>query len=594
MPGQPSCKLYKLYGWSRYKQGRFCKPTPRSNRRQVGVRYWETRQRIEELIAQLPGVSIMGNPTEDDSGSTAGGEVEEFTPRTNPNCKSLQKDLEKIHILLSSVRTQVTNGLDNVDTLLTDTVEGVIPRVSALETSSKHLTTRVRDLEDKLALVVAAENVTLQASPQLEADQEALKARLETAAVVISSLEKKLQSANSRILYNTQLHNVNKYRISGIPFVEGEDPVVETTTFLKSIMKVTVNSNDIITASRMPGTITVRIQGNKVVLPPQMFVQVTTHLQKRIAANMGELEGKTDPTDGHFYRVKQQLPDAMQGARQHFNPVVADVQEKNKGKPKKERIPFYFQGTDLFVDGKKVKEPIKPPSPAAIISISPTEQKVLNDINPPLLAQDAKNGSKFFGYAVRVYDTRFLKKVYLRLRQLHLAANHIMMAFRVESPDNPDKHIEGSCHDDESHGDVVLSQVISNACMSNIAVFVVRYYGGTPLRSLRLKIIGDTARAALHKLRFPDADGVDNDSRTPVSEQVAPPASPSGESSDTSPMKRFNFTAAEHSYGRSSPQLFNGRGGILSSVGRGFKPYQESKKQKLDFDTTMGYSIDYV
>ena len=58
----------------------FCKPTPRSNRRQVGVRYWETRQRIEELIAQLPGVSIMGNPTEDDSGSTAGGEVEEFTP----------------------------------------------------------------------------------------------------------------------------------------------------------------------------------------------------------------------------------------------------------------------------------------------------------------------------------------------------------------------------------------------------------------------------------------------------------------------------------------------------------------------------------
>ena len=59
-------------------------------------------------------------------------------------------------------------------------------------------------------------------------------------------------------------------------------------------------------------------------------------------------------------------------------------------------------------------------------------------------------------------------------------------------------------------------------------------------------------------------------------------------------MKRFNFTAAEHSYGRSSPQLFNGRGGILSSVGRGFKPYQESKKQKLDFDTTMGYSIDYV
>ena len=82
---------------------------------------------------------------------------------------------------------------------------------------------------------------------------------------------------------------------------------------------------------------------------------------------MSELDDKTDPTDGHFYKVKQQVPDAVQGARQHFNPVVADVQQKNKGRSKKERIPFYFQGTDLFVGGKKVKQLVNPPSRAEIL-----------------------------------------------------------------------------------------------------------------------------------------------------------------------------------------------------------------------------------
>ena len=47
-------------------------------------------------------------------------------------------------------------------------------------------------------------------------------------------------------------------------------------------MSVQVNDGDIVMASRMPGTITVRIKGNPVKLPPQMFVQVTCHLQKQL------------------------------------------------------------------------------------------------------------------------------------------------------------------------------------------------------------------------------------------------------------------------------------------------------------------------
>ena len=78
-----------------------------------------------------------------------------------------------------------------------------------------------------------------------------------------------------RILHNTQLLNVNNYRISGIPFSPEENPFEATTKFFKDIMSITVNAGEIIVASHLPGTITVRIQGNRVELPPQMFVKVT-------------------------------------------------------------------------------------------------------------------------------------------------------------------------------------------------------------------------------------------------------------------------------------------------------------------------------
>ena len=255
-------------------------------------------------------------------------------------------------------------------------------------------------IEGKLALVEAADHVTLQSSPAHEAAIADLNRRFTATMAILERFEKKFHSFNSHILHNTQLLNVNDYRISGIPFSQGENPFEATTKFFMEIMNITVNDGEIIVASRLPGTITVRIQGNRVELPLQMFVKVTPHLQKRIASNITVLDGKTDPTDGHYYKVKQQLPDATQGACQHFNKVVTDVQEKNKVKPKNECVPFYFQGNDLYVGGRKVCEPVNPPALSSLLKITPTQQKNLDDLNIPELAYAEREGSKFHGYAI--------------------------------------------------------------------------------------------------------------------------------------------------------------------------------------------------
>ena len=301
----------------------------------------------------------------------------------------------------------MSEGLDDLNTILTNEEDGILVKLESLETSSNQYNVRLSALEEKLAKVVAADNVTLQVSPSVEAAQAALKAHMDTAAIVISTLENQLHSANSRILHNSKLHNTNNYRISGIRYVDGEDPVQAVLTFLKDIMKITTTQDEILVASRLPGTITVCIKGQLVELPPQMFVKVTPHLQVKIAANISELEA------------------------------------------------------------------VNPPSRASLLNISDADQRALDTINPDQLAFAERDGSKFYGFAVHVYNLSFLQKVYLRMRQLYMAANHVMLAYCVETAQNPTKCIEGSCHDGESHGDVILAQAVEAVGMTNVAVFVV-------------------------------------------------------------------------------------------------------------------------
>ena len=285
---------------------------------------------------------------------------------------------------------------------------------------------------------------------------------------------------------------------------------------------------------------------------------------------------KKDPTDGHYYRVKQQIPDALQATRQHFNKVVAYVQDKNKEKPNDQRVPFYFQGSHLFVGGRRVREPVDPPTLSSLLNITSDQQKILDDINLQPLAHGECEGSKFYACATRAYGFTSIEKVYLWLRQQHMTADHIMLGYRLADPDSPKQCVDGSCHDGESHGDIILAQVIAESRLKNIAVFVMRYSGSTPLQGLRLKTIGDCGNAALHKIQFPTEDtNADSNSSPEHSASIAPNSMP------------------DHPYGRSSPHNLTGHGGIHIPVGRQLKPVFGGKRPCLDYASTMAYSLDY-
>ena len=99
--------------------------------------------------------------------------LDEFKARSNPTCKNLQQDLEKVHNIVRNTNAEILSSMNKgfaaLTKLLTDDNDGVISRFRALETSSKTYDDRLAAVEEKLAKVESSDNVTLQASPALEA-----------------------------------------------------------------------------------------------------------------------------------------------------------------------------------------------------------------------------------------------------------------------------------------------------------------------------------------------------------------------------------------------------------------------------------------
>ena len=135
--------------------------------------------------------------------------------------------------MVNGTSLHLNDGMESLNGLLTKAKTGVIPRLKDLEQSDEKMKGCVLTLEEKLAKVVTSDKVILQAAPSLEVAQQELSSKIDKVAQVLHALEGKLSSCSSRILYNTQHNQANNFKISGILFVEGEDPLLAATTFFK-------------------------------------------------------------------------------------------------------------------------------------------------------------------------------------------------------------------------------------------------------------------------------------------------------------------------------------------------------------------------
>ena len=421
------------YATDHYSRQRFNLPVSRKlkaiNRERDLDAYLTAKLNIISLIDKIPNPPTMAGRNPQPVTPTPDA-PEPLVARTHPTAKSVQGDLLTLQDIFNSTKVGLTDTINNkFETLrsaVDDVSDTIISRIDGLEKKvtedSSSFEKRLAAVEQSLRMVTDSDKVILQTDPKVAEAQTVLDDKLSKAVQVMACMEKDIGSNTTRGLLNTAKLLSNNYKISGIPLRPGEDPFEVTVDFLTSKLQIDFQASDLHVAFRLEGTIKVFIKRVRVELPPQMFISCSPSLKQKIDKNKHLLQKEKDPTDGHFYKIKQHLPDAFAAARQHFNPIVEDIIVTNKGKKKHEKVSFMFNGAQLLVDGKPVVEAVQPPPRSSIININQEQQQQLKTFPLEPLHEITDRKSRFIGYALRVYNIISVQQAYLRMRQLHPSA----------------------------------------------------------------------------------------------------------------------------------------------------------------------------
>lgn len=205
---------------------------------------------------------------------------------------------------------------------------------------------------------------------------------------------------------------------------------------------------------------------------------------------------------------------------------IREIIKSNKDKEDAEKLPKsarskYAVKTDkVYINGQLQRKKITPPTVQQLFPDS-KEQQEIDKISFKLFHTDPEQGSSFKVAVFRPKCFEDVRRAYIKLSQDYPAADHISMACSVAG--------ESAYHDNGEHGSGFrILRVIKQYPLDNVALFMMRHYGGVNLGPRRFKIMAELSKAALEKaatLHDPNTNIVPK-SRSPIPSPTSSPIDP--------------------------------------------------------------------
>lgn len=385
----------------------------------------------------------------DSSGSDGEDEDLNFNPFMNRPDKNfitqVFSSLNKLHDKFDKLNEDIhgsTNGLES--------------RVSHIEEENGENNHRIELLEEHNAL--------------LRKELEIAKGIIQRQAHYQQVLENRLEEQVAR----SMSPNIT---ISGIEHSENENCADKVHTFFTDVMKITgFEKTQILTAHRM---------GDKFATNPTMVAKLDNNLKGKVFENVSNLKDKKN-SRGKYYYVNQQRPESLDCKYRIIREKIKELKTSNEGKPKDQQTKFFQKKDKLFINGKLFVKEVRAPEP---LELFPTqeEQRKMNNMDIQYTDDSYGDlGSKFWGAGVKVSNVAEVRRAYRKIRQDNPAEDKIMMGYIIK---HGEKVFKGYEDDHEHSGGYKVFQCLSNKDVSNLAVFILRRYGGQHLHKKRFDYI---------------------------------------------------------------------------------------------------------
>ena len=218
--------------------------------------------------------------------------------------------------------------------------------------------------------------------------------------------------------------------------------------------------------------------------PRLIKIRVVPALRERVMENVSNLKEKTNSTGAKYY-VNKQLPEQIMEQNRANRKAIQEIKDREENLPSKEKTKIVVKNKQVFLNGEPMKKELPTPEPLELFPESPEKDK-LDKVR--LTASDvlSESGSDFQAYAVKAGQIAEARRAYRKVKSLHPASTHVIGVFRIKNKE--------AFQDDGEHsaGHRVL-KAIQEKSWNNIAIFVIRNYGGIQLGPKRHELINQVA-----------------------------------------------------------------------------------------------------
>lgn len=301
---------------------------------------------------------------------------------------------------------------------------------------------------------------------------------------IIQRQHKQIQALQNKVTDITARGMSENLILSGLYEEKNEDLVDRVAVFLYDNMNIDARYNDFGEVYRlgMPREDKIR---------PIVF-QCTYDLRNHIIENTGRLKGIGNGNGGFFF-ISQQQPEAYTAERKNLGYATKLAKEANKKQKKEHQAKIEIKNKKLYINGQIFKQKVSTPKPVELF-VNEEEQEQMDKLKFYSSNPKTERGSQFLAAAVQVKNQQELTRAYRKAMQLHPCADHIMMAANINR--------EACFQDDGEHNaSAKMHAELMSRKIDNIAVFVIRNFGGRHLGPMRFECISYVANEALDNIQ---------------------------------------------------------------------------------------------
>lgn len=375
----------------------------------------------------------------------------------------------------NGIEVQLGKTINRVDTLYTD-IHGAVSGLKVRMDQAEEQTAKISIMESSLERI----SKMLDENKRITQDLKLMQG-------LIQKFSQQGQVTKSQILDLTKRGMEQNLVIHGLN--ETADPKVSENCrqaiieFLQENMSIDIEQSQIWKAHRLG----IRRVGH--VRP--MVAKFAYDAKEKITENFSSLKGKINSVTGKPLFISEQAPDGVTEVKKQVSARLKVLRDENDKRDSANKRTIKVQNDKIIIDGFLDKPDVSPPQPSELFPDQITQKKI-NAINAGFLTTEPKNvkNSQFIGLAANVQSIDQVNLAYKAAAQRFPTADHIMISYALKVGEEL-KY--GNCDDGEYGGSAYIKKAMIAAKPRNVAVFVVRRYGGLHLGVDRFKSIEGVA-----------------------------------------------------------------------------------------------------